>query len=146
MSMKLVLSFVVLANPLTVHAQAWPTKAVRIIVPYTAGGPADVLVRSMGQQLSDKWKQPVVVENKPGAGGNIAAEQVARAAPDGYTLLVIGANNPINTTLYDKLGFDLLRSLDGGDPACVVRFRRQGRDADAGSGADLRRHRFDSPP
>src|SRR4051794_39881262 len=108
--LKLVLSLlyiVVLAQPLAVQAQAWPTKAVRIIVPYTAGGPADVLVRSMGQQLSDKWKQPVVVENKPGANEIIAAEAAAKSAPDGYTfLLASDAVYTLNSSLYSKLPYD----------------------------------------
>ena len=115
MSMKLVLSllsFVVLANPLAVHAQAWPTKAVRIIVPYTAGGPADVLVRSMGQQLSDKWKQPVVVENKPGANEIIAADAAAKSAPDGYTFLVASdAVFTLNSSLYSKLPYDPVKDF-----------------------------------
>jgi tripartite-type tricarboxylate transporter receptor subunit TctC len=82
-----------------------------MIVPFAAGGAVDVLARLLGGKLQEAFHQPFIVENKPGAGGNIAAESVARAPADGYTLLVIGANNPINTTLYDKLGFDLLRDF-----------------------------------
>ncbi len=94
-----------------VKAQAWPTQPVRLTVGFAAGQAIDILARLIGQSLAEQFSQQVIVENKPGAGGNIAAEQVARATPDGYTLLVIGANNPINSTLYDKLGFDLLRDF-----------------------------------
>ena len=92
-------------------AQAWPAQPVRLIVGYAAGQSIDILARMIGQSLSEQLGQPFIVENKPGAGGNIAAEGVARAAADGYTLLVVGANNPINSTLYDKLGFDLQRDF-----------------------------------
>jgi tripartite-type tricarboxylate transporter receptor subunit TctC len=89
----------------------YPAQPVRLMVGFAAGQAIDILARLIGQSLSEQFSQQVIIENKPGAGGNIAAEGVARAAPDGYTLLVIGANNPINTTLYDKLGFDLLRDF-----------------------------------
>ena len=78
---------------------------------FAAGQAIDILARLIAQSLAEQFSQQFIVENKPGAGGNIAAESVARAPADGYTLLVIGANNPINTTLYDKLGFDLLRDF-----------------------------------
>lgn len=76
-----------------VHAQAYPTRAIRLIVPYTPGGSSDILARSIGQRLSESWGQPVVVENKPGANGNLGADLVAKARPDGHTLLLtdIGA-------------------------------------------------------
>jgi len=92
-------------------AQTYPAQPVRMMVGFAAGQAIDILARLIGQSLTDQFSQQFVVENKPGAGGNIATESVARAAPDGYTLMVIGANNPINTTLYDKLGFDLLRDF-----------------------------------
>ncbi|MFO1162956.1 MAG: tripartite tricarboxylate transporter substrate binding protein [Reyranellaceae bacterium] len=92
-------------------AQAYPTQPVRLVVGFAAGQAIDILARLIAQSLSEQFSQQFIVENRPGAGGNIAAESVARAAPDGYTLLVIGANNPINSTLYDKLGFDLLRDF-----------------------------------
>ncbi|MCX7362406.1 MAG: tripartite tricarboxylate transporter substrate binding protein [Alphaproteobacteria bacterium] len=95
----------------TAAAQAWPAQPVRFVVGYAAGQSIDILARLIGQSLSEQLGQPFIVENKPGAGGNIAAEGVARAAADGYTLLVVGANNPINSTLYDKLGFDLQRDF-----------------------------------
>ncbi len=89
--------------------QAYPAQPVRLVVGFAAGQAIDILARLIGQSLTGQFDQQFVVDNKPGAGGNIAAEAVARAAPDGYTLLVIGANNTINATLYDKLSFDLLR-------------------------------------
>ena len=89
------------------RAQEWPAKPVRIIVPFPAGGSADLMPRILGEKLSEKWGQPVVVENRAGAAGNIGAEYVYRAEPDGYTLL---SSSPpplaINRLLYPKLGFD----------------------------------------
>jgi tripartite-type tricarboxylate transporter receptor subunit TctC len=99
------------ALPPSLRAQTWPVQPVRMVVGFAAGQAIDILARMIAQSLSEQLGQQFVVENKPGAGGNIAADGVAKAAPDGYTLLVIGANNPINTTLYDKLGFDLLRDF-----------------------------------
>jgi tripartite-type tricarboxylate transporter receptor subunit TctC len=92
-------------------AQSWPAQPVRLTVGYAAGQAIDILARLIAQSLTEQFGQQFIVENKPGAGGNIAAETVARSAADGYTLLVIGANNPINSTLYDKLSFDLLRDF-----------------------------------
>jgi Tripartite tricarboxylate transporter family receptor len=79
-------------------AQAYPTRPVRIIVGYPPGGSADVVARLIGQQLSERLGQPFVVENRPGAGTNIATESVVKSAPDGYTLLVVDASPAINTT------------------------------------------------
>ncbi|HEY6993712.1 MAG TPA: tripartite tricarboxylate transporter substrate binding protein [Xanthobacteraceae bacterium] len=96
-----------LAAPPGVAAQDYPTRAVKIIVPFPAGGTADVMPRIFADWLAKKWGQPVVVENRAGAGGNIGAEAVAKADPDGYTLL--SAPPPplvINQNLYPKLGFD----------------------------------------
>ncbi len=93
--------------PLPAAAQSWPTKPVRIIVPYPAGGTSDILARMLGQKLSEAWSQPVVVENKPGANGNVGADFVAKSPPDGYTLLLcdVGAL-AISPSVYTKLGFD----------------------------------------
>src|SRR4029077_18307835 len=88
-------------------AQEYPTRAVKIIVPFPAGGSADVLSRLGGEWLSRKWGHPVVIENRPGAAGNIGAELVYKAEPDGYTLL--SAPPPplvINQNLYPRLNFD----------------------------------------
>jgi tripartite-type tricarboxylate transporter receptor subunit TctC len=92
-------------------AQAWPTQPVRLVVGYAAGQSVDILARLIGQSLSEQFGQQFIVDNRPGAGGNIAAEAVVRSTPDGYALLAVAANNPINSTLYDKLSFDLLRDV-----------------------------------
>src|SRR3954469_11193001 len=70
------------------HAQTYPTRPVHLVVPYAPGGPVDIVARIVGQQLNEIWKQPVIVESKPGAGGNLGTDQVAKAKPDGYTLLI----------------------------------------------------------
>jgi tripartite-type tricarboxylate transporter receptor subunit TctC len=92
-------------------AQAYPTQPVRMIVGFSAGQSIDILARIAGQWLSERLTQPFVIENRPGAGGNIGAEAVVRAPADGHTLLVIGANNVINTTLYKKLSFNFVRDI-----------------------------------
>ena len=92
-------------------AQAYPTRPVRLIVNVAAGGGVDIVARMIAQRLSDRLGQPFVVENRPGAGGNIGTEAVVRAAPDGYTLLVVVAANAINVTLYDKLSFNFIRDI-----------------------------------
>src|SRR3954471_6201991 len=94
-------------------AQSWPTQPVRLVVGFAAGQSIDILARLIAQSLSEQFGQQFIVDNKPGSGGNIAAEGVARAPGDGPTLLGIGATNPISTTLYDKLSFDLLRDFAG---------------------------------
>jgi tripartite-type tricarboxylate transporter receptor subunit TctC len=92
-------------------AQSYPTRPVRIIVGQAAGSGSDIAARLLGQRLSERLGQPFVVENRPGAGGNIATEAVVRALPDGYTLLLVTAANAINATLYDKLSFVFLRDI-----------------------------------
>jgi tripartite-type tricarboxylate transporter receptor subunit TctC len=92
-------------------AQAYPTRPVRIIVGFPAGSTTDILARLMGQWLSERLGQPFVVENRPGAGGNIAAEVVVRAPADGYTLLLAASNYAINATLYDKLNYNFIRDI-----------------------------------
>ena len=89
------------------HAQIYPSRPMRIVVPYPAGGTSDILARSIGQKLSEAWSQPILVENKPGANGNVGADFVAKAPPDGYTLLLadIGAL-AISPSVYPMLPFD----------------------------------------
>jgi tripartite-type tricarboxylate transporter receptor subunit TctC len=91
--------------------QAYPARTVRLIAPFAPGGATDVLARLTAQKLSERWGQSVIVENRPGASGNIGAEAAARSAPDGYTLLVGGAPHAINMTLYRNLSYDLSRDL-----------------------------------
>ena len=86
-------------------AQAYPSRPVRLVIGYTPGGSADLTARLMGQWLSERLGQSFVIENRPGGGTNIATEPVLRAAPDGYTLLLVAPANAINATLYDKLQF-----------------------------------------
>jgi tripartite-type tricarboxylate transporter receptor subunit TctC len=89
------------------HAQSYPLKPVRIVVPYTAGGPADLLVRALGQKLTDAWSQQIIVENKPGANEIIAAQEIAKSPPDGYNfLLASDAVYSLNGFLYSKLPYD----------------------------------------
>jgi tripartite-type tricarboxylate transporter receptor subunit TctC len=92
-------------------AQAYPTRPVRIIVGNPAGSASDILARLMGQWLSERLGQPFVIENRPGAAGNLAAEAVVRALSDGYTLLLVIAANTINVTFYDKLNFNFIRDI-----------------------------------
>ena len=94
-------------------AQEYPTRPVRMVAPFSPGGATDRLARLVGQKLGEQWRQSVIVDNRPGAGGNIGAEVAARAAPDGYTLLVAGAPHAINMTLYRKLSYDLAKDLVG---------------------------------
>src|SRR6187200_2457154 len=93
------------------HAQTYPNRPVRLIIGYTPGGSADLTARLMGQWLSEKLGQSFVVENRPGASTNIATEAVLRAAPDGYTLLLVAPANAINATLYSKLNFNFLQEM-----------------------------------
>jgi tripartite-type tricarboxylate transporter receptor subunit TctC len=92
-------------------AQAYPAKPVRILVGYAAGGVNDLLARLIGQFLGERFGQTFVVENRPGAGSNIATEAAVRAPADGYTLLLVSAANAINATLYDRLAFDFLKDI-----------------------------------
>src|SRR5258708_4869052 len=95
----------------TARAQTYPARPVRILVGFAAGGGQDITARLIGQWLSERLGQQFVIENRPGAGGNIAAEAVVRAAADGYTILMIGLPNAINATLYDKLNFNFIRDI-----------------------------------
>jgi len=93
------------------RAQAYPMRPVRIVVGLTAGSASDIVARLVGQWLSERLGQQFVVENRPGAGTNIAAEAVVRSAPDGYTLLLAASPNAINASLYDKLSFNFIRDI-----------------------------------
>jgi tripartite-type tricarboxylate transporter receptor subunit TctC len=93
------------------RAQAYPTRPVLIVVGLAPGGANDIVARLMGQWLSERLGQPFVIENRGGAGGNLATEAVVRAPPDGYTLLLCGSRDAISATLYDKLNFNFIRDI-----------------------------------
>jgi tripartite-type tricarboxylate transporter receptor subunit TctC len=92
-------------------APAYPVKAIRIVVPFPAGGTSDILSRAIGQKLTEEWKQPVIVDNRPGAGANIGAEIVVKSPPDGYTLLLASTIHTINPSLYRKLAYDPVKDF-----------------------------------
>ena len=107
----LVLCFAVLAATIC-HAQSWPQKPVRVIVPFAPGGASDLMPRLVGEKLSSMWGQPVLIENRPGAAGNIGMEAGAKAAPDGYTLLAApNGNLVVNPHMYSRLAYDVFRDL-----------------------------------
>jgi tripartite-type tricarboxylate transporter receptor subunit TctC len=109
----LVLAGIALAALFSVvaSAQTYPSKPIRIIVPFTPGSATDVMARIVGERLHAAWGQPVFVENKPGAGGSIGIRDTARADPDGYTLAVVSSGHAVNHVLYKDLGYDTLRDL-----------------------------------
>jgi len=95
----------------TASAEIYPSRPVRVMVGFAAGQAIDIVTRIVTQSLSERLGQQFIIENRPGAGGNIATEAVVRAPPDGYTLLAIGSNNMINATLYQKLNYDFIRDI-----------------------------------
>jgi tripartite-type tricarboxylate transporter receptor subunit TctC len=90
---------------------SYPSRPIRIIVGFPAGGIFDTYARLIGQSLSEHLGQRIIIENRPGAGGTLATETVARAAPDGYTLLLTGSNDAWNTTLYNNLSYNYIRDI-----------------------------------
>lgn len=110
--MRLTMFLLLALASLSAHAQSWPAKPVRMIVPYAAGGTTDVLARIMSERLGQALGQPIVIEYRPGAGGTIGAEAAAKSAPDGYTI-VMGAPGSHSTaaSLYAKLGFDPVKDF-----------------------------------
>jgi tripartite-type tricarboxylate transporter receptor subunit TctC len=99
------------AAPTLAWSETYPVRPVHMVVGFAAGGGADIMARLIGQGLTERLGQQIVVDNRPGAGTNIATEVVAKAAPDGYTLLLANSPNAINTTLYDNLSFDFTRDI-----------------------------------
>jgi tripartite-type tricarboxylate transporter receptor subunit TctC len=99
------------AVPARAFAQAYPVRPVHVVVGFAPGGGADIMARLIGQALGERLGQQIVVDNRPGAGTNISAELVVKAAPDGYTLLLVNSPAAINATLYDNLSFDFIRDI-----------------------------------
>ncbi len=99
------------AAPWVMAQDIWPNKPVRLVVPFAPGGSTDVIARMLGQQLSLYWGQPVLIENRAGAGGNVGADVVAKSSPDGYTLLFASGSITINPQLYQRMPFDTRKDL-----------------------------------
>jgi len=99
------------ALPRIAWAQAYPTRPVRVIVPFAPAGAFDIIARLIGPRLLERLGQQFIIENRAGAGGNVGTEMVVNAPPDGYTLLLVGGPNAINATLYDKLNFNFIRDI-----------------------------------
>jgi tripartite-type tricarboxylate transporter receptor subunit TctC len=102
---------VLLAAPGSASAQPFPSKPVHILVPYAAGGAVDILARTLGEAVSQKWGQSVIIENRPGAGGVIASQALVTSPPDGYTLIVVASGHPTNPFLYEKLPYDTFKDF-----------------------------------
>lgn len=110
---RMLLAVGVVASPYIAHAESFPTKPVRLIVPFSAGGPTDVLARLISDELRTKWGQPVIIENKPGANAIIGSQFVAQAAPDGYTLLLgTQTSHAANASMYSKLSYDPVKDFE----------------------------------
>src|ERR1700681_4924551 len=112
-------------SALALAEEAYPSKPVRLLVPFPAGGAVDIVARTLGDELTRRWGQSVVIENRPGAGGTIAAAAAAKAPPDGYTLVLVASGHAIVAHLYPKLSYDPLRdftplSLVGSSPNMLL--------------------------
>lgn len=118
-------------RPAAAQPSAWPKQAVRIIVPYSPGTGADILARTLGTRLAERWGQPVLVENRVGASGNIGTASVARAAPDGYTLLMNVNSHVINKSVFKETGYDPIRDFA---PVSLTAWGRLMLVANAGTG------------
>ena len=108
----LLLAIATIASPASAHAQAYPIKPIRFIVPFAPGGGNDIVARLIGGKLAEAWGQQVVIDNRGGAGGNIAAEIVARSAADGYTIFLFNSANAIAPSLYKNVAFDPVRDYE----------------------------------
>jgi len=102
---------VAVAGSRVARAQDYPIRPVHLVVGFPPGGPTDIFARLIGQWLSERFRQPFVIENRPGAGSNIGTEAVVKSAPDGYTLLLVASANAINATLYNKLNFNFVEDI-----------------------------------
>lgn len=101
-------------------AQTFPSKPVKLVVPFTAGSGTDIIARTVGDAMSKSMGQPVVIENKPGAGGTIGAAQVAKSEPDGYTILIHSSGHALNPAIYPSLPYDTLKDLTGITPLAAL--------------------------
>jgi tripartite-type tricarboxylate transporter receptor subunit TctC len=110
-SLQYGLAALALASSMSASAQDYPNKLIKIVVPFGAGGVADLTVRLVAQRMAESMKQPIIVENRPGAGGIVAADTVAKAAPDGYTLLLISNGTAVSANLFKKLPFDTVKDF-----------------------------------
>ncbi len=118
---SILLCAAVLGLALPVSAQPYPSKAIRVIVPFGTGSTTDTLARILGQKLAEAWGQPVVIDNRAGAGGNIGTDMVAKSAGDGHTLLMAAGSHSINPALYRQLPYDAVKDLTASLPANSVR-------------------------
>lgn len=99
---------------------AWPSKPIKLVVPFSAGSATDIIARTVGESMAGSLGQPVLIENRPGAGGTIGAAQVARSDPDGYTILIASSGHALNPAIYPNLGYDTLKDLTGITPLAGV--------------------------
>lgn len=111
MQNKIIFGLVIGLAPVALHAQAYPAKPIRLIVPYAPGGGVDIVARALAQELTKRLGQQIIVDNRTGAGGNIGSDVVAKATPDGYTLLIASPANAVNPSLYAKMPFNPARDL-----------------------------------
>jgi tripartite-type tricarboxylate transporter receptor subunit TctC len=115
-----VLATLLAASSAWAQAPAWPSKPIRFIVPFTAGSGTDIIARTVADTMSKGLGQPIVIENKPGAGGTIAAAQVAKSEPDGYTVLIHSSGHALNPAIYPNLSYDTVRDLTGITPLAAL--------------------------
>src|SRR5262245_34630518 len=107
----LVTAFCLASGVLGAAAADYPTRAIRLVVGFPAGGPTDIVARILAQALSERIGQQVIVENRPGAGSNVATQAVIASPPDGYTLMIVSPPHAINATLYKKLPYNFLEDI-----------------------------------
>ncbi len=110
----------VLAGSAAAKAPAWPAKPIKFVVPFTAGSGTDIVARTVGDVMARSLGQPVVIDNKPGAGGTIGAAQVAKSEPDGYTVLIHSSGHALNPAIYPNLPYDTVKDLTGVTPLAVL--------------------------
>jgi tripartite-type tricarboxylate transporter receptor subunit TctC len=115
-----ILAATLIAGGALAQQAAWPAKPVRMIVPFTAGSVTDIIARTVGDAMSKSMGQPVIIENKPGAGGTIGAAQVAKSEPDGYTVLIHSSGHALNPAIYPNLPYDTVKDLTGITPLAAV--------------------------